>query len=287
MEKKDQFIQKIQDLFGQKHARILHHLYSRPPKTFRVNTMKVPIQEAISKLKLQGFKILPGPIENSFIVDHSPKGKSITETEIFNEGKIYIQSLSSMVPVIMLEPQPGENILDLCAAPGSKTTQMAQISNLKSHIVAVDNNKNRIYRLEDNLKLQGVDNVQVIYANGAGLDRKFRNFVGFFDKILVDAPCSNEGLICLSDPSSFEYWNPRLPKKLSRLQKKLVASAVRMLKPGGTLVYSTCTFSREENEEIVIWTLNKFKDMTLSEVKKVLPDGTFTAFFAAKLVKRS
>jgi 16S rRNA (cytosine1407-C5)-methyltransferase len=285
MEKKDIFVEKVQKIFGPKHAMIMKHLYSKPPVTFRINTNNISTNEALMDLKSQGFKIRPGPLKNSYIVEQSSDNKKLSETNLFNEGKIYIQRLSSMVPVLMLEPKEGEKILDLCAAPGSKTSQMALITNCKSQIVAVDNNKERVYKMEANLKNQGFEKVQIIHENAVGLERKYKLFNSYFDRILLDAPCSNEGLICLTDPKAFDYWHPKLPKKLSKLQKKLVASAIRMLRPGGTLVYSTCTFSKEENEDIVAWIVKKFKNMSLQEVKKILPDGEFTGFFAAKLVK--
>jgi 16S rRNA (cytosine1407-C5)-methyltransferase len=285
MEKKDQFIEKVQNIFGPKHAMIMRYLYSRPPLTFRVNTNRINSNEAILELKSRGFKIKTGPLKNSYVLEDSPANLKLSQTKLFNEGKIYIQKLSSMVPVILLEPQEGEKILDMCAAPGSKTSQIALITKGKSQIVAVDNNKNRIYKMEANLATQGFSNVEIINANAVGLERKFKLFNNYFDRILLDAPCSNEGLICLSDPTSFEYWNPKLPKKLSKLQKKLAASAIEMLRPGGTLVYSTCTFSKEENEDVVAWIVKKFKKISLVEVKKILPDGLFTGFFAAKLVK--
>lgn len=285
MEKKDLFIQKIQKMFGPKHVRILQHMYTKPPTTFRVNTSLISLNEALKELKKQHFLIKPGPLKNSFIVLKEPEGKKLSHTDLANEGKIYIQNLSSMVPVFMLDPQEGERILDLCAAPGSKTSQMASITRGNAQIVAVENNKKRVFKLEDNLRRQGIKNVEVIYNSGVGLEKKYNLFTEYFDKILVDAPCSNEGLICLTEPETFEYWNPKKPKKLAKLQKKLVASAIKMLAPGGTLVYSTCTFSREENEAIVTWVLSRFKNMTMLEVKKILPDGLFTGFFAAKFSK--
>jgi len=260
-------------------------MYTRPPTTFRVNTNLVNLNEALRELRKQRFLIKPGPLKNSFIVLREPEGRRLSQTGLVNEGKIYIQNLSSMVPVFMLNPQEGERILDLCAAPGSKTSQMANITKGNAQIVAVENNKKRVYKLEDNLRRQGIKSVEVIYSTGVGLEKKFNLFIEYFDRILVDAPCSNEGLICLTDPETFEYWNPKKPRKLAKLQKKLVASAINMLTPGGTLVYSTCTFSREENEAIVTWVLSRYKNMSLQEVKKILPDGLFTGFFAAKFVR--
>lgn len=285
MEKKDQFIEKVQNIFGPKHAMIMKYLYTRPPVTFRINTNKINPNEALIELKSKGFKITSGPLKNSYIIEDSTQGKKLSETSLFNSGMIYIQKLSSMVPAIMLSPKEGEKVLDMCAAPGSKTSQMALMTKNKAQIVAVDNNRKRIYKMEDNLSRQGFNNVEIINDNAAGLERKYKLFNDYFDKILLDAPCSNEGLICISDPDAFEYWNKKLPKKLSKLQKKLISSAVKMLRPGGTLVYSTCTFSKEENEDVIAWTVKKFDNLSLKEVKKILPDGLFTGFFAAKLVK--
>ncbi|MFC1756197.1 RsmB/NOP family class I SAM-dependent RNA methyltransferase [Patescibacteria group bacterium] len=285
MEKKDLFIQKIQKMFGPRHVRILQHMYTRPPLTFRVNTEKVNKNDALRELRKQRFSIKPGPLDNSYIVLNEPENLRLSQTDLFNQGKIYIQNLSSMVPVFMLGPQEGEKILDMCAAPGSKTSQMSVITKQNAQIVAVDNNKKRVYKLEDNLNRQGVKNVEVIYGTAVGLEKRYELFNQYFDKVLLDAPCSNEGLIILTEPKTFEYWNPKKPRSLSKLQKKLISSAISMLAPGGHLVYSTCTFSKEENEDIVIWTLSRFKNVSLLEVKKILPDGLFTGFFAAKFVK--
>lgn len=272
-------------MFGPKHVRILQHMYTRPPTTFRINTSLTTLNEALRELKRQRFLVKPGPLRNSFIVLKEPDGKKLSETELAKKGKIYIQNLSSMVPVYMLDPQEGERILDMCAAPGSKTSQMAIMTRGNAQIVAVEDNKKMIYHLEDILKSQDIKNVEVINDSAIGLEKKYKLFEEYFDKILLDAPCSNEGLICLTEPETFEYWDPNQPKKLARTQKKFVSSAINMLAPGGVMVYSTCTFSKEENEEIVTWVLSKYKNMSMLEVKKILPDGLFTGFFAAKFAK--
>ena len=272
-------------MFGPRHVRILQHMYTRPPITFRVNTEKINKNDALRELRRHRFLIKPGPLDNSYIVLKEPENLKLSHTDLFNQGKIYIQNLSSMMPVFMLNPQEGEKILDMCAAPGSKTSQMSVMTKQKAQIVAVDNNKKRIYKLEDNLNRQGVKNVEVIYGSAVGLEKRYELFGQYFDKVLLDAPCSNEGLIILTEPNTFAYWNPKKPRSLAKLQKKLISSAVNMLAPGGHLVYSTCTFSKEENEDIVIWILSRFKNMTMLEVKKILPDGLFTGFFAAKFVK--
>ncbi len=143
MEKKDIFIQKVQNIFGPKHVRIMQHLYTKPPVTFRVNTNRISTNDALRELRSQGFGVKPGPFYSSYIVKEGPDNLKLSETELVDQGKIYIQGLSSMLPVIMLDPQEGERILDMCAAPGSKTSQIAHVTKGRAQIVAVDNNKKK------------------------------------------------------------------------------------------------------------------------------------------------
>jgi NOL1/NOP2/sun family putative RNA methylase len=285
IEKKQKFLEKIEELYPDNFKQIISNIKDPKPLTFRVNLLKATKDEVMCELKDEDFIVNPGPLDNTFIVEGSSGKKRLSETEAFNDGRIYIQSLSSMLPVEFLDPTPGEKILDLCAAPGSKTSLIAQKSDNRAEIYAIENNRNRFFALQNNLKNLGVKNVRFILDNGRILDKKYPELCGYFDKILVDAPCSNEGLVVLSDPRSLEYWNPKLPKKLSKLQKGLVSTATSLLKPGGTLVYSTCTFSKEENEEVIDWVLKRFPDMKLEEFKRVEPDKLFTGFALARLSK--
>ncbi len=285
IDKKALFINKITHLFPANYEKILGFMEQPLSVTFRINNLEQNKELVLSGLENLGYKIGVGPLPNSFVVLSSPPQKKLSETDFVNNGQVYIQALSSMLPVLELDPKPQDTILDLCAAPGSKTSQIANLIHDQADITAVDNNRARIFRLENNLKTQGFKNVQVLYANASGLDKNFPNFCNHFDKVLLDAPCSNEGNIHLNEPKTLKYWNPKLPKKISKLQKKLIFSSINMLKPGGTLVYSTCTFSREENEEVVDWALKKFPQMQLVNQKRVEPDGLFTGFFIAKLSK--
>lgn len=283
-DKKHLFEQKIKSLFGDGADSILKNMQTPVPTTFRVNTLKVSEKFALNELKKEGFGIQKGPIQKSYIVNFSPKNLSLSRSQSFEKGLVYIQKLSSMVPVSMLLPKEGDIVLDLCAAPGSKTIQIGVETSNNSQIMAFDNNRNRVYRLKANLDKFGVV-ATVKSLNSVVLVKKYPIYSAYFDKILLDAPCSNEGDIIFSKKDCFKYWNPRLSKKISKLQKRLAAVAVTALKPGGTLVYSTCTFSKEENEDVVNWICKKFSDITLIETKKCLPNGLYTGFFAAKLIK--
>lgn len=181
-------------------------------------------------------------------------------------GYYYVQELASMLSIIALNPRPNELILDLCASPGSKTSQIsAQIKNTGT-IIANDINIGRIKILASNLERCGVTNAIITRDDGIRLCEKFKLQNIKFDKILLDAPCSGEGTI-RSSPKSCLMWNPNTIKSLSKLQKKLFKGAFEILKEGGKIVYSTCTHAPEENEEVVDFTLKEFQGQI--EIEKI------------------
>lgn len=268
------FTDRISRIFVPELAsEILRHLSEPRLVTIRVNTLKADAASASEALQRGGFSL--EPVEwypGAFIVREST-ARQITETAPYKEGKIYIQSLSSLIPVLLLDPKPGETVCDLCASPGSKTTQIACLMKNEGRIVAIDNSKGRFYKLRANLSGQGVKNTEALKFNGEMAGRKYPEF---FDRILLDAPCSVEGRFNLSDPKSFHYWSPGKIKDMARKQKRLLISAYRALKPGGVLVYSTCTFAPEENEAPLSWLIEKAEEAILPEdveppVKNVIP----------------
>jgi tRNA (cytosine49-C5)-methyltransferase len=180
-------------------------------------------------------------------------------------GYFYVQEISSMLPVLALDVRPGDFVLDLCASPGSKTTQMAARMENKGTIIANDIKLDRVKILNANLERCGVANVVVCRNDGVGLCTRMAKRGFKFDKILLDAPCSGEGTL-RSSPKTFKMWNLKVVKKLSREQKKLFASCVGCLRAGGEIVYSTCTHSPEENEGVVDFALKNF-DLEISKVK--------------------
>jgi 16S rRNA (cytosine1407-C5)-methyltransferase len=312
-EKLKYFQNKIKEIYGSEvGSNVLKEIENKSSTSFRINNLKANKQEVLSELNKLGFKIIEGEILNSFYIAESSENLSLAKTKAFDEGKIYIQNISSMIPSLVLNPKPGEDILDLCAAPGSKTTHITALSDNKAKITAVENNVNRFNLLKDNCKNQGATNVLFIRASSQNLLNFYPQFTNFFDKVLCDVPCSNDGLIRAPDSYDFKYWNPKLPKKLSNLQKKLIASGINMLKNGGTLVYSTCTYSVEENEQVINWALKTFPEMEITEINlenihiipgikawkgkvfdkgiqktaRILPSNYYEAFFIAKLVKK-
>jgi len=180
-------------------------------------------------------------------------------------GYYYVQEISSMLPIIALNPQPGEMLLDLCASPGSKTTQAAAMMQNSGTIIANDNDMGRIAILASNLEKSSVMNTLVTRHDGVQLCLKFKKRKLKFDKILVDAPCSGEGTLRKS-PKTYLMWNLKMIEKLSRIQKKLASSALELLKVGGEMIYSTCTLTPEEDESVVNYLAKNF-NVEIQEIK--------------------
>jgi tRNA (cytosine49-C5)-methyltransferase len=180
-------------------------------------------------------------------------------------GYYYIQEISSMLPVLILEPKEGERVLDLCASPGSKTTQIAARMNNKGLLVANEVKFGRIKILAANTERCGVMNMMMTRKDGIAICKRFKNENFLFDKILLDAPCSGEGTI-RSTPRTLEMWNIKTVENLSKLQKSLIAASIEILKPNGEIVYSTCTHAPEEDEEVVDFALKNF-DVKVEKTK--------------------
>ncbi len=246
--------------------RIANTFTENKPTTFRVNTLKTNSKSIKSFLEERNFSLSAVPWFTDAFVLKKDRQKDLEATDPYLNGEIYLQSLSSMIPLLVLNPKPGEIILDLTAAPGGKTTQMACLMNGEGKIVANENDKIRFEKLKANLILQAALNVEAILSYGESFGNKYPDQ---FDRVLVDAPCSAEGKFLTSEPSSYRYWNLNKVKEVSKLQKKLLISGLKALKPGGALVYSTCTFAPEENEEVVDSALRNLGDSIGLEVFKL------------------
>ena len=182
-------------------------------------------------------------------------------------GYYYIQEIASMLPIIVLNPQKDETVLDLCSAPGSKTTQIASEMENTGTIIANEVSAGRIKILASNSERCGVTNIIITKKDGFVLCKKLKEQKFQADKILVDAPCSGEGTL-RSSPKTYVMWNIKSVKNLSKIQKNLASTAFEILKPEGIMIYSTCTHAPEENEEVVNFLLEKFgKEIEILEVK--------------------
>ncbi len=254
----NEFIEILKKVYPETFKSILSTFEKDLPTTFRVNTLKSNFDEVEQELNNAEIKIKKGPFENSFIVIEDKK-ELITRTNLVTSGKIYMQELSSMIPPFIIDPNVGEFILDLTAAPGSKTTQLSALCNDKAKILANEKSYVRFQKLKFNLNLQGCENVKTTNENGMFLHKKYPEFVNFFDKVMLDAPCSSEGRFYTKNPKSFKYWNKHKIREMVGLQKGLLKAAIEMVKPGGFLLYSTCTINPFENEQNINWLLSKFQ----------------------------
>jgi len=225
---------------------LLLEAYERPlPESFRVNTLKLRGDEILARLRVKGFEFKRIPwARHGYVLEG---GGGLGKTMEHMLGLIYLQGPVSMAPVEILDPRPGELVLDLCAAPGSKSTQIAQLLEGKGVIVANDVSYDRIKALSSNLQRFGVVNCVITLADGRRYPRFAREI---FDKVLIDAPCSSLGIVS-KDWGIARSWTMRLVQGLSRLQQQLILAGYDCLKPGGVLVYSTCTLTVEENELVV------------------------------------
>ncbi len=286
---------------------VLESFTKRKPTTFRVNTLRAEEESVIGFLTEQGYKLEKAALPNSYILRNKSQ-RELTETDDYLMGNIYIQGLSSMIPPIVLSPTSRDLVLDACSSPGSKTTQMAALMENHGQIIANDMSRVRLYKLVANIKTLGVTNTQTIHMRAQELWKKFPMT---FDRALVDVPCSLEGRFLVGSPKSYRNWGVKKIKILSDHQKHILRSVVSSTKPGGTIVYSTCTLAPEENEEVVNWILEKEPTLILEqielpgvetthgmlswegntyspEVKKclrIIPNELFEGFFVAKFTK--
>jgi NOL1/NOP2/sun family putative RNA methylase len=232
-----------------------------PKKSIRVNTLKISPEELVKRLKeknwdiSQPFKDYPEIMIINNILEPGELGK--TKEHIL--GYYYVQEITSMMPVLAFVPKENEIILDLCASPGSKTTQMGAKMNNSGTIIANDVTIPRIVILSANLERAGITNTIITSHDGQELCEKLKKLNINFDKILVDAPCSGEGNIRTS-PSSYLEWSENMIKSFGKNQKRLASSALKILKSGGIMIYSTCTYAPEENEEVIQSLIDKYKE---------------------------
>ena len=304
------FVDKLYENFSPLTVdKILSGMSGERNTTLRVNTIKSNIQEVMNILKQNAIKFDRVSWYNDALILKNCTEKQIQKLEIYEKGCIYLQSLSSMIPPLVLNPKENEKVLDLTAAPGSKTTQMAAMMNNKGYIFANELDRLRCERLKYNLEKQGAKIVEVNNGRGESIGKQYENY---FDKVLLDAPCSGEGRFLATDARTYKSWSERTVKELAKLQKKLLKSAYLALRPCGEMVYSTCTLNKEENEEILEWTCNELdieildieakiaKDVATSKnivpavsdianIKKalrILPSKETEGFFVARLRKK-
>ena len=239
--------EKLEKQYGTKITKeIIEGYQTKRKTTLRINTIKSNIEEIKKELEKEKIEYETIKWSKEALIIKNADEKTIQEMEIYKNGKIYLQSLSSMLPPIILEPKEGTDILDMAAAPGGKTTQIAALTNNKAHITACEKNKIRAERLKYNVDKQGATCVFIMPKDARFIDDFFS-----FDQILLDAPCSGSGTLDYNDANVEKYFTEQLIERSSKTQKTLLSKAIKLLKPGHEMIYSTCSILDCENEDVV------------------------------------
>jgi NOL1/NOP2/sun family putative RNA methylase len=297
---KEFLINKISSQYNKEDIdRIINGYNCKRVVSFRVNTLKSTVAKVSEVLRNEKIDFEKVSWSNEAFIIKNVNEKQIEELDIYKNGEIYLQSLSSMLPPIVLEPQKDEDILDMAAAPGGKTTQIAAITDNQAHITACEMNVVRAEKLRFNIEKQGASSVYVMQKDSRNIDDYFS-----FDRILLDAPCSGSGTLDLNKEDTFKYFSQKLVEKSMKAQLTLLKKALKILKPGKELVYSTCSILSCENEEIVIEALRganaeivpiKFdgiEELPLLPTKLegtlcVCPNELYEGFYIAKIRKNT
>ncbi|MEO1957923.1 MAG: RsmB/NOP family class I SAM-dependent RNA methyltransferase [Nautiliaceae bacterium] len=285
------------------NPKILDGLKEKKEFSFRINRHKAGI-EVIDELKKEGYN--PKKVEWSDWVYTLPMEdrKKITKSKPYTSNKIYIQNLSSIIAANALDINEDDWVLDLAAAPGGKSLIFSEKA---KKVSAVEPDKKRFFRMKRNFKEHGAKNIQTYNKDGRFV---YKATGEMFDKVFLDAPCSSEAHIDLNE--GITWWNLKRVKRFSKLQKELIISAFESLKPGGEMIYATCTFSPEENEEVIDFLLNRYDNAEVVEVKlmidnvqegitkwddkeynpevkkcvRILPKDAYSGFFFTKIKKK-
>lgn len=279
-------------------AQILQGYAQKRKVTLRVNTLKSAPAQIQEELTQAGITYETVAWSKDALVLTNVREQEVQTLNCYQKGEIYLQSLSSMIPPIVLAPQHGMDILDMAAAPGGKTTQIAAMTENTAHITACEMNAIRAERLRYNLQKQGATGAYVKVTDARRLDDYFS-----FDQILLDAPCSGSGTISIDDSHLMRTFTKKLVQKSTASQLALLRKALTLMKKGHTMVYSTCSILVQENEEIVKKAMAGTKmellpitfdgmetlptlPVTLKETLCIAPTETYEGFFVAKIRKK-
>lgn len=314
MQQYNNFLEKLEKIYDKNDFEICKKWFEieKRKTCFRINILKSDekeIFEILEKNNLKAKKI--NFLKNAYILENW-KEKDLWDLEIFKDGKIYLQSLSSQIPVDFFDFKNNEKnlkILDITASPGWKTSQIQALLENNWEIFAIDNNAIRIEKLKFTLERQGTKNVKIFKDDA----RKIKFEENFFDKIIADLPCSAEWKFLKNKEKSFGYWKEEIVSKNAKLQKEILKNIVPSLRSGWELIYSTCTISPEENEDICHFLLCNFPELEIekidfdyenarnwlanfwkkifkkeiaSSVKRILPSLESEWFFIAKFRKK-
>ena len=291
-------IDMLKEQYGESVAKKIIDGYSKKRNvTIRVNTLKTTLEETQAKLKHEEITYESVRFYKDALIIKNVAEKRLQELDMYKNGEIYLQSLSSMLPPIILNPKENMDILDMCAAPGGKTTLIAVLSNNKAHITACEMNHIRMERLKYNIEKQGATCVYTMKQDARFIDNFFS-----FDSILLDAPCSGSGTLNINDKNLEKTFTKKLIQKSTASQIALLKKAIKILKPESEMIYSTCSILTCENENIINWILKtekveivpihfeQIEDLPQLPTKIkgtvcICPNELYEGFFVAKIRK--
>ncbi|MDU5109419.1 MAG: 16S rRNA (cytosine(967)-C(5))-methyltransferase RsmB [Clostridium sp.] len=275
--------------------KIMAGLNETPKVTVRVNESKGEYDEVFENLEEMGYKI-----EEGYACPEAIKiegGKGVESNELFKEGLITVQDESAMLVAPLLEINKGEKILDLCAAPGGKTTHIAELLDNTGEVLAFDLHENKLSLIEENAKRLGLTNIVCKTMDATKLNP---DYISYGDKVLIDVPCSGLGIIRKKPEIKWNKTRQQL-RDLVEIQRDIMENAWQYLKPGGILLYSTCTLNKEENEDNLKWFLSKHSDAEIEKLYignnnnfiynvdgslTILPNDSMDGFFMGKIKKK-
>ena len=294
-----------QELFEERikkiEPKILEGLKNKEEFSFRINHHRGQTKEVVEQLQKEGFE--PKKVawaEDVFTLPMSERKRIVTSSP-YTQNQIYIQNLSSIFSAYSLDIEPSDWVLDLAAAPGGKSLIFSERAD---RVSAVEPDRQRFFRMRRNFKEHGAKNIQTYNKDGRFI---YKTCPGWFDKVFLDAPCSSEAHI----DGEVTWWNMRRVRKFAKLQKELILSAYQSLKPGGEMIYATCTFAPEENEAVIDFLLQHYPEAQIKEIDapfenkmagitqwedkhfdprvskglRILPKGAYSGFFMTKIAK--
>lgn len=266
----DFFLPRLQAQYSAEDVRrILEGCAVGRKTSLRANALKTTAEEVEAALRDASLAFRRMPWYRDAFQLAEAQEDEVRALPQYGQGAVYLQSLSSMIPPLALGDASGLDVCDMCAAPGGKTTQIMALSDGKALVTACEMHHPRAERLRHNLQLQGAANVTVMECDSRRLDDFFS-----FDRVLLDAPCSGSGTLSVRDPKLHRRFTPQLVEKSVKAQRSLVCKGLELLRPGGVLVYATCSVLEEENEDIVRFGLQRAKRQGAFELQPVdLPEA--------------
>lgn len=275
-----EFNERLNEIYTKEELEIIDKWYNSKDRkpSFRVNFIKSTEAEVLKELKLKWLEIKKlDLIPNCYILDNWTE-KDLWDLELFQKWFIYMQQITSQIPVHFLDLKEWSKVLDITAAPWSKTSQISSILKNTWKVIAVDNNQIRVDKLTFTLKRQWVKNAKIIKTDARNIQVELweiskkewyqeDDIFNDFDNILFDAPCSAEGRINLNIEKTYAFWKPEIINRNYKLQKQILEKVIPLLKKGWTLVYSTCTLAPEENEAVVHMILSNYPELQIQDIE--------------------